>query len=157
MADPDGSGRTGAWEVKEVKIVQVHFDIAVAAGLVAMAKKDKVSIRQRDIVFVAEGIPAIGCLRKLNSITVRLCGCWVHPDHRGKGIGKTLVEYRFIYGTQNTSAKKLDTFAFRSRLFESLGFKPFKKFKMGTTHLVYSIPTEVIAERSKWNSAYWQK
>ena len=140
-----------------LKIVQIHFDLAVAAGLVAAAKKDKVCIRQRDLVFVVEGKKAVGCLRKMNSLTVRLCGCWVAPEERGKGYGKALVEHRFKYGCENTGAKKLDTFAFHPELFESLGFEPFKKFKMGTTHLVYRIPDEVIVERTKWNSAYWQE
>jgi hypothetical protein len=140
-----------------LKVLQIPFDLAVASGLVAKAKRDRVSIRQRDIIFVVDGKPAIGCLRKLNSIAVRLCGCWVAPEFRCQGLGKLLVEHRFAYGCQNTSAKKLDTFAFRPSLFESLGFVHLKKFKMGTTHLVYSIPNDVIAERTKWDSVYWQK
>jgi GNAT superfamily N-acetyltransferase len=140
-----------------MKIVQIPFEIAVSAGLVAAAKKAKVSIRQRDIVFVVEGVRAVGCLRKMNSLTVRLCGCWVAEDQRGKGYGKALVEHRFKYACQNTSAKKVDTFAFRNVLFEKLGFVPSQKFKIGTTHLVYEVPKEVIAERNKWDSAYWQQ
>lgn len=140
-----------------MKIVQIPFDIAVSAGLVASAKKAKVSVRQRDIVFVVEGVRAIGCLRKMNSLTVRLCGCWVAEDQRGNGYGKALVEHRFRYACQNTSAKKVDTFAFRNVLFETLGFVASQKFKIGTTHLVYEVPKEVIVERNKWDSAYWQQ
>lgn len=139
-----------------MNIREIHFEIAVAAGLVAAAKKDKVSVRQRDIIFVIDGVRAVGCLRKMNSQTVRMCGCWVAPELRGKGYGKSLVLHRFAYAAQKTAAKKIDTFAFHPKMFLELGFVAHKKFKMGTTHLIYEVPNEVIVERHKWDSAYWK-
>lgn len=138
-------------------IVQINFELAVAAKLVAMAKKERVSIRQRDLVFVVDGARAIGCIRKLNSITHRLCGCWVSDEFRGKGIGRSLVEYRFRFAVYNTSAKVVDTFAFHSALFESLGFVAKRKFKMGTTHLVYRVPEEIISTRHRWGQVDWRE
>ena len=48
-----------------MRIVKASFAIADAAGLVADAKKERVTIKPDDIVFVVEGMRAVACVRMI--------------------------------------------------------------------------------------------
>lgn len=117
------------------RLVLISFPIAEAAGLVELARKDRVTIKPTDQIFAVEGRRAVGCVRMIRRRLARLCGCWVHPDDRGKGLGEFLVRARIAYVERHTSAFALDTFAFRKQLFLSLGFEPRQGFRIGTTVL----------------------
>ena len=111
----------------------ISHEIADAAGLIAAARKDRVTIRATDQIFVFPGIRAVACVRMIRRKLARLCGCWVAPEERGKGIGKMLVCHRIAYLEQHTSVGMIDTFAFRKGLFLNLGFVEKRSFQIGTT------------------------
>lgn len=122
-----------------VKVHIVPFEIVEAAGIVADAKKNRVTIKPNDIVFVVEGVRAVACIRLIRKRLARLCGCWVAKDARGRGIGEFLVKSRIDYAINNTAAIGMDTFAFNKELFLRLGFAEKSNFKIGTTYLVKKI------------------
>jgi len=119
----------------ESGVIRSSYDIVEAAGLVAAAKKNGVTIKPTDEVFVINGHRAIGCVRRIRRKLVRLAGCWVHPDERGQGLGERLVRYRVDYAIHHTAAMAIDTFAFRPKLFLKFGFEERNSFKIGTTLL----------------------
>jgi len=68
--------------------------------------------------------------------TKRLSSCWVHPDHRGNGIGKALVLRRVSDAL--TAVDRIDTYAYSPDLFHRLGFTEVRW--TGKAHyLVYSV------------------
>jgi len=118
-----------------IKIVKIPYDIAVAAKLVRDAKKEGVTIKPDDVIFVVEGARAIGCVRIVRRRLARLCGCWVDEKYRGRGLGEALVLHRIAYCEHHTVASVIDTYAFHKDLFIRLGFTPRADFKIGTTLL----------------------
>lgn len=116
-------------------LVLVPFEIAEASGLVESARKGKVTVKPKDQIFVVEGVRAIGCVRMIRRHLARLCGCWVAPETRGKGIGEILVRHRVAFIESHMSASAIDTFAFRKALFLRLGFEEKQGYKIGTTCL----------------------
>lgn len=118
-----------------VKILQVPFDMLEKAGYVAEAKRAGVTIRATDRIFAVEGAAAFACIRKIRPRWMRLCGCYVRKDFRKLGYGKALVLHRIDYIQKYTAATVIDTYAFRKKLFLSLGFQEVAGYKIGTTLL----------------------
>lgn len=116
-----------------LKIITIPFDIAEASGIVAAAKKDRVTIKDGDTIFAVQGIRAVACVRFIRRKLARLCGCWVAKEHRGQGVGTALVKHRIDYIQNHTGALAIDTYAFNNRLFIDLGFEERAGFKIGTT------------------------
>ena len=123
-----------------LKIMQIPFDIAEASGIVAAAKKDRVTIKDGDTIFAVQGIKAVACVRFIRRKLARLCGCWVAKEHRGQGVGTALVKFRIEHIENHTAALAIDTFAFNKRLFRDLGFEERAGYKIGTTLFRKQIP-----------------
>lgn len=111
----------------------------LVVGLVDAARKDRVTIKPGDMTFVINGVRAVGCIRLIRKRLARVCGCWVAPECRGHGIGLKLVVARIAFIENHMSAKAIDTFAFRKRLFLRLGFEERQGYKIGTTALRKSL------------------
>lgn len=121
-------------------IVRATFEMVDAAGIVESARKDRVTIKPSDVIFVADGVRAVACVRMIGhgrnrGRLARLCGCWVAKEYRGRGIGRDLVAARLRFIREDTAAAAVDTYAFSSRLFLSLGFEKRTSYKIGTTLL----------------------
>lgn len=117
------------------KLVSVSFQIVEAAGLVAEAKRARVTIKPTDLIFVANGLRAVGCVRVIRRHLARMCGCYVAKELRGQGIGSLLVRHRVAFVERHLSASAIDTYAFNSRLYRELGFTTRESYKIGTTLL----------------------
>lgn len=111
------------------------FEVAEAAGLVEAAAKNRVTIKPKDQVFVVPRRRAVACVRYVRRHLARMCGCWVAPEERGQGLGRLLVAGRLAYLERHTSVTAIDTYAFRKKLFLSLGFEEKAGFRIGTTLL----------------------
>lgn len=107
----------------------------VMRPLISQAKKDRVTIKSTDLTFAIDGVRAVACVRFIRNRLARLCGCWISPEFRDQGIGKQFVLSRIAFIENHTSANAIDTFAFNSRLYLSLGFESRASFKIGTTLL----------------------
>lgn len=103
--------------------------------LVSHAKRDRVTIKSTDLTFAIDGVRAVGCVRFIRNRLARMCGCWIAPEFRGKGFGRQFVISRIAFIEHHTSAKAIDTFAFNSSLYLSLGFELRANFKIGTSLL----------------------
>jgi GNAT superfamily N-acetyltransferase len=117
------------------RLTPVAYEIAAAAGLVEAAKVGRVTIKPSDQLFAVDRRRAVACVRYVRRHLARLCGCWVDPGERGKGLGDLLVRGRLAYLEHHTSVSVIDTYAFRKPLFLSLGFEEKAGFKIGTTLL----------------------
>lgn len=113
-------------------IVFSDYEIAKLSGIVADAAKERVTIKPTDEVYLVEGIRAVACIRVIKRSLARMCGCWVAPEHRGRGIGEALVKYRIDHIINHRSCKCIDTYAFNSRLYRSLGFEERSSYQIGT-------------------------
>ena len=113
----------------------VPYEIVDCAGIVLAAKSDRVTIKPTDQCFAIDKARAVACVRMIRRRLARLCGCWVDEAYRGQGIGRELVLARIAFIENHTSAKAIDTYAFNSQLFESLGFTARQSYKIGTTLL----------------------
>jgi len=83
---------------------------------------------------------AVACLWEPQNrfATKRLSSCWVAPTWRGEGVGRALVERR-VSDAKQANATRIDTYAYRTRLFKELGFRAEDKFGNGTTYLVLEV------------------
>lgn len=120
---------------REAAITPIFFSEAQAQGLVAKAAKAGVSIRASDQIFRVCGEEAIACIRLIRPWHARLCGCFVAEACRGRGYGKMLVLHRLEIARRNFEVRMVDTYAFRSSLFLSLGFEAVRSYAIGTTLL----------------------
>lgn len=116
-------------------IVRINFELAEASGLVAQARKDRVTIKRTDEIYVIKGVRAVACIRPIRRRLARMAGCWVAPQFRGQGYGKKLVQFRMALIANHRSFRVIDTYAFNSRLYRALGFEERAAYKIGTTLL----------------------
>jgi hypothetical protein len=99
-------------------------------------QEECVSFRSGDQIYgvlQADYLFVVGCLRRMNPIRMRLCGAWVAPLVRGRGWGEECLRYRLAHIPADIQV--IDTFAFRARLYLSLGFVAGRQYKIGTTYL----------------------
>lgn len=92
---------------------------------------------QGDEWWIVEGKGFAGIWRPPNySNRARFGPCYVHPEHRGEGVGKALVMARFVYAKHQPDVQSMDTYAHNPPLWIGLGFEPRESYDFGTTHLV---------------------
>lgn len=97
------------------------------------ASADRVTVHPGDENYGIPGV-AVGALN-WRGRRAKLRGCWVHPAHRGRGLGKALVLLRWFLAWAR-GATAVETFAFNRDLFVRLGFTAKQNYRMGTTRLV---------------------
>lgn len=122
----DAAKRLGLQEICRLTADDVAWFIERAAA-------DRVTVHGDDENYGIPGV-AIGALNWRGQ-RAKLRGCWVHPDHRGHGIGKGLVLLRWFLAWAHV-ARTVETFAFNRDLFVGLGFSAKQDYQMGTTRLV---------------------
>lgn len=69
-----------------------------------------------------------------NGGTLRFAPVFVHPDHRGEGIGRALVVSRFRHGLDRPDIHEMDTYAHNPEFFHQLGFEWQRKYEQKGTH-----------------------
>lgn len=131
-----------------MKIFETDFDEVSSRGLVASAKAEGITIRRGDRIFSVQGEKAVGCLRMIGSGHARLCDCYVDGSSRGRGAGTALVLHRLNEAVRVPSVRVVDTYAFRSRLFISIGFEAVRSFSIGTTLLRWDIKSAELLVQS---------
>ena len=65
----------------------------------------------------------------------RLKGFWVHPDHRGNGIGTALLT-TLIGIAEDRCASKVEALALNPRIYETLGFRRATTMRTGAVKVL---------------------
>lgn len=99
------------------------------------ARREGVTLKPHVLWWTIGGIACAGLLW-IGRRRARLCGCYVRPEYRDRGIGESLLNSRFRYALRN-GASIVDSFAYRARWFIDRGFVPRRRFKMGTVEFIY--------------------
>jgi len=136
MSDTTPVGDERIDDCADVEIERCEFKEVFE--LAAEAREDDVQVQPRDDAqWYRIDDDAIACLwwPQNRSATARLSHCWVREERRGEGLGAALV-YERVTDAQESGADRIDTYAYRSQLYEDLGFEPQESYNMGTTHLV---------------------
>lgn len=82
-------------------------------------------------------IVGFGGLLVLGPRSVRLRSAYVEPEHRGRGIGSELADFR-IAVARELGAKRIDVRAWERRFWLGRGFRIEREFR-GTTDLVLDL------------------